>query len=75
LEEEERSSGKLCDRANGAIAVPEGTCALPSGRVGHLLRVTTQVDKFGEETSWVIRLRDGRGGSDVVVMSMGPIIP
>ena len=51
------------------MGVPSGTYTLPSRRRGHRVRVTTRVDKFGEDTSWVIR-----NGGDVVVR-MGPIVP
>eukprot|EP00584_Thalassiosira_punctigera_P022895 CAMPEP_0172552242 /NCGR_PEP_ID=MMETSP1067-20121228/43704_1 /TAXON_ID=265564 ORGANISM="Thalassiosira punctigera, Strain Tpunct2005C2" /NCGR_SAMPLE_ID=MMETSP1067 /ASSEMBLY_ACC=CAM_ASM_000444 /LENGTH=602 /DNA_ID=CAMNT_0013340175 /DNA_START=259 /DNA_END=2067 /DNA_ORIENTATION=- len=46
--------GTWCQKVRSVMKVPEGTCRLPDGRRGHRVRVTTKVDKYGEETSWTI---------------------
>ena len=63
------SSGGWCDRVKSVMRVPSGTCTLPDGSRGHRVRVTTKVDKYGEETSWRIT------SNGVVRMKMAAIVP
>lgn len=63
------SSGGWCDRVKSVMRVPSGTCTLPDGSRGHRVRVTTKVDKFGEETSWRIT------SNGVTRMKMAAIVP
>ena len=67
------SSGSTdwCTKVKSVMKVPSGTCTLSNGSRGHRVRVTTKVDKYGEETSWKI----SRSNSGSVVMKMGAIIP
>jgi len=60
--------GEWCAKVRSVMSVPRGTCSLPDGRRGHRVRVTTAVDKYGEETSWTITTREeftgGYGNGD-----------
>lgn len=64
------NNDQWCTKVKSVMKVPQGTCTLSNGSRGHRVRVTTKVDKYGEETSWKIARSNGS-----VVMKMGAIVP
>ena len=66
------AAGYCSKIANKQLIKSSGTCTLSNGRSGHTVRVTTKVDKYGEETSWKITKL---GGGGAAVMEMAAIVP
>jgi len=62
-------SGNWCNKVRSVMKVPQGTCTLPNGQRGHRARVVIKVDKYGKETSWVVKDQNGN-----VRMKMGAIV-
>ncbi|KAL9189149.1 hypothetical protein ACHAXT_011639 [Thalassiosira profunda] len=64
------SGGQWCRKVRSVMGQPHrGTCRLPNGQQGHRVKVSTKVDKYGQETSWRIT-RNGQ-----VKMKMAAIVP